>query len=208
MSRSSLLPWRDGALLDPTAGCYWRLGAQPVALIVSHTGMGWGAAIRIELDEAERLELQARMRRREIERTDAMRTEIVLLAASGMSNLAIARPTVATWRKRFATSRLDGLLDEPRPCAPRKIGDAKIAEVVTTTPETMPAAPNALENAVDGQGVGCVDLDGAPHLVGVLAAAASQRNLQALDRSPVRRKGSRHRWSLPQPTRSRADVVR
>jgi transposase len=47
---------------------------------------------------------------------------------------------VATWRKRFATSRLDGLLDEPRPGAPRKIGDEKIAEVVTATLETMPAA--------------------------------------------------------------------
>ena len=47
---------------------------------------------------------------------------------------------MATWRKRFAAKRLDGLADEPRPGAPRKIGDEKIAEVVTTTLETMPAA--------------------------------------------------------------------
>ena len=75
-----------------------------------------------------------------------MRAEIVLLAADGMTNLAIAerwgitRVTVATWRGRFAAGRLDGLVDEPRPGAPRKIGDEKIAEVVTTTLETMPAA--------------------------------------------------------------------
>lgn len=75
-----------------------------------------------------------------------MRAEIVLLAADGTTNLAIAeqlgvtRVTVATWRKRFAAKRLDGLADEPRPGAPRKIGDEKIAEVVTTTLETMPAA--------------------------------------------------------------------
>ena len=75
-----------------------------------------------------------------------MRAEIVLLAADGMTNLAIAerlgitRVTVATWRGRFAAGRLDGLVDEPRPGAPRKIGDDKIAEVVTTTLETMPAA--------------------------------------------------------------------
>jgi transposase len=107
--------------------------------------MGWGAAVRIELKDAERSELQARARRRKIARADAMRAEIVLLAADGMTNLAIAerlgitRVTVAMWRRRFAAKRLDGLVDEPRPGAPRKIGDEKIAEVVTTTLETMPA---------------------------------------------------------------------
>ena len=108
--------------------------------------MAWGAAVRIELSDAERSELRARARRRKIARADAMRAEIVLLAADGMTNLAIAerlgitRVTVATWRGRFAAGRLDGLVDEPRPGAPRKIGDDKIAEVVTTTLETMPAA--------------------------------------------------------------------
>ena len=108
--------------------------------------MAWRSAVWIELDEAERRELEARTRRRKISRADAMRAEIVLLAADGATNLAIAeqlgvtRLTVATWRKRFAAKRLDGLADEPRPGAPRKIGDEKIAEVVTTTLETMPAA--------------------------------------------------------------------
>jgi transposase len=108
--------------------------------------MGWGAAVRIDLTDAERSELQARARRRKIARADAMRAEIVLLAADGMTNLAIAerlgitRVTVAMWRKRFAAKRLDGLVDAPRPGAPRQIGDEKIAEVVTTTLETMPAA--------------------------------------------------------------------
>jgi transposase len=108
--------------------------------------MAWRSAVRIELDEAERCELEARTRRRKISRADAMRAEIVLLAADGTTNLAIAeqlgvtRVTVATWRKRFAAKRLEGLADEPRPGAPRKIGDEKIAEVVTTTLERMPAA--------------------------------------------------------------------
>ncbi len=67
-------------------------------------------AVRIEVTEAERGELLSRLRRRKIARADAMRAEIVLLAAAGMSNLAIARRltttrvTVATWRKRFASS--------------------------------------------------------------------------------------------------------
>jgi transposase len=45
---------------------------------------------------------------------------------------------VATWRKRFAAHRLDGLADEARPGAPRRIGDEKIAEVVTATLESRP----------------------------------------------------------------------
>src|SRR5205807_5950003 len=108
--------------------------------------MAWRSAVGIELDEAERCELEARTRRRKISRADAMRAGIVLLAADGATNLAIAeqlgvtRLTVATWRQRFAAKRLDGLADEPRPGAPRRIGDEKIAEVVTTTLETMPAA--------------------------------------------------------------------
>ena len=103
-------------------------------------------AVPIELDEAERVELTARSRRRKSLRADAQRAQIVLLAAEGLSNLAIARQlgitrvTVALWRQRFASRGLEGLADEPRPGAPRRIGDEKITEVVTATLETMPAA--------------------------------------------------------------------
>jgi transposase len=103
-------------------------------------------AVFVGLTSAERTELEALTRRRKSSRADAMRAEIVLLAAAGMSNLAIAgqlgitRVTVTTWRGRFAAKRLAGLVDEPRPGAPRKIGDDKITEVVTTTLETMPTA--------------------------------------------------------------------
>jgi transposase len=106
--------------------------------------MGWSAAVEIALDAAERGELERRARRRKTSRGDAVRAEIVLLAAAGMTNVAIAerlgvsRLTVATWRNRFAAHRLDGLADEARPGAPRKIGDEKIAEVVTATLESRP----------------------------------------------------------------------
>ena len=101
-------------------------------------------AVRIELSDAERAELTARLRRRKVARGDAMRAEIVLLAADGHSSLAVAerlgitRVTVALWRNRFAEKRLDGLLDEPRPGAPRTVTDARITEVVTATLETLP----------------------------------------------------------------------
>jgi transposase len=108
--------------------------------------MAGRAAVRIELGDAERAELEARARRRKISRADSMRAEIVLLAATGLPNLVIARKlgitrvTVKTARQRFAAKRLDGLVDEPRPGAPRKIGDEKITEIVTATLEKMPTA--------------------------------------------------------------------
>lgn len=106
--------------------------------------MAWVAAVSIKLSEAERHELEVRSRRRKIARADAMRSEIILCAADGLTNIVIAerlgvsRLTVATWRKRFAAKGLAGLSDEPRPGTPRPIGDDKIAEVVTKTLETMP----------------------------------------------------------------------
>ena len=42
-------------------------------------------------------------------------------------------------RRRFAAKRFDSLDDEPRCGAPRKVGDDKIADVVTQTLETMPS---------------------------------------------------------------------
>ncbi len=73
-----------------------------------------------------------------------MRARIVLQCAEGLANdkvaqkLRVTRPTVGKWRERFCTSRLEGLLDEPRPGAPRSITDAQVEEVVTRTLESMP----------------------------------------------------------------------
>jgi transposase len=107
--------------------------------------MARGPAVKIVLSDSERSELELRVRRRKIARADAVRAQIVMLAADGMNNCAIAgelgvsRLTAGLWRKRFAKRRFDGLDDEPRCGAPRKIGDEKIEEVVTKTLETMPS---------------------------------------------------------------------
>jgi transposase len=107
--------------------------------------MARGAAVKIVLSDEERVTLESWTRRRKIARAEAVRAEIVLLASEGLSNCAIAdelsisRLTAGLWRRRFARDRLDGLCDEPRPGAPRKIGDDKIADVVTKTLETTPS---------------------------------------------------------------------
>jgi transposase len=75
----------------------------------------------------------------------ARRARIVLAAAAGLENKAICvevgadANTVSKWRRRFAAGRLDGLLDEPRPGTPRKIGDDEIAETIRLTLEARPS---------------------------------------------------------------------
>ena len=46
--------------------------------------------------------------------------------------------TVGKRCKRLGDHRIDGLMDEPRPGAPRQIGDDEVAEVVRRTLETTP----------------------------------------------------------------------
>src|ERR1700723_2559322 len=76
----------------------------------------------------------------------AQRSRIVLECAAGQANTVVARKlglthqTVGKWRQRFVARRLDGLLDEPRPGAPRQVGDAQIERVVRLTLESTPAA--------------------------------------------------------------------
>jgi transposase len=68
----------------------------------------------------------------------------VLACSEGLSNGAAAKKlhitgaTVCKWRERFRVNRLEGLLDEARPGAPRSITDVQVEKVVTQTLESMP----------------------------------------------------------------------
>jgi hypothetical protein len=56
----------------------------------------------------------------------------------GGAELRLTKQTVGKWRSRFVTGRLEGLLDELRPGAPRTVTDAAVECVVTLTLETTP----------------------------------------------------------------------
>ena len=99
---------------------------------------------RVIVSPSERTTLQQWMRRRTTAQGLAQRARIVLASAAGRTDIEIARElrltrqTVSRWRRRFQQKRLDGLVDEPRPGAPRRITDAMVERVIADTLETTP----------------------------------------------------------------------
>ena len=102
-------------------------------------------AYLLALNDSDRAVLETWARRRKTAQALCLRARIVLACAepeatnSGVARaLGVSRPTVQTWRQRFAQHGPDGLLDEPRPGAPRRITDADVERVITLTLEAEP----------------------------------------------------------------------
>ncbi len=100
--------------------------------------------VTIVLSAEERETLERWARRPSTAQALALRSRIVLGAAAGQTNTEIGAAlgchpvTAGKWRRRFAQRRLDGLSDEPRPGAPRTIGDEQVEAVIVKTLEQQP----------------------------------------------------------------------
>jgi transposase len=98
----------------------------------------------IVLSASEKSELLARARSGRTEHRDRVRARIVLAAAAGASNAAIAAElglcvdTARRWRRQFLTERLEGLVDRPRSGRPRRFTAVQVAEL-TALACTLPA---------------------------------------------------------------------
>ena len=99
---------------------------------------------QVELDTGAREELLRWTRRSTTAQALALRARIVLACAEGGDDSAIARrlginrATVGKWRRRFLRRGTDGLLDEPRPGAPRTVSDGEVEQIVVRTLESKP----------------------------------------------------------------------
>lgn len=96
----------------------------------------------------ERNKLVAISRHRATPQSVVLRLKIVLGAAEGMPNKALARqlsttlPTVLLWRRRYKEAGLSGILqDQLRSGRPKRISEEKEAAIVEATIKTKP--PNA-----------------------------------------------------------------
>lgn len=98
----------------------------------------------IVLSPTARAELEGLQRSRTAPHPLVRRARVILLAADGHYNTAIAECVglsarmVGYWRRRFLSQGLMGLYDEPRPGAPRSISDAQIAALIRRTLKTKP----------------------------------------------------------------------
>jgi putative transposase len=98
----------------------------------------------VVLSEEEREQLNGIANSRSLPHGLVRRAHIVLLAADGLANGAIAERValspqmVCKWRKRYLRQGLPGLHDELRPGRPRTISDEKVAMLVRKTIETKP----------------------------------------------------------------------
>ena len=103
-------------------------------------------AATVVLHAEDRLLLEGWAQRRKTAQALALRARIVLKAAAGVSatetasQMQLHLQTVGKWRRRYAEMGPDGLLDEPRPGAPRKLSDAAIEQVIVRTLESKPEA--------------------------------------------------------------------
>src|SRR3984957_15698281 len=93
-------------------------------------------------EEEERL--QSLAHRARSQSALARRARVVLACAEGLASKSVARKLrcsmgmVGKWRARFLKQRLEGLYDEPRPGAPRKVSDEQVERVVIQTLQSTP----------------------------------------------------------------------
>src|SRR5215831_14330193 len=136
---------------------------------------------KIELSAKVAGILEGYTQRRKTAQALALRARIVLGCAAGLSNKAVAAhervtpQTVGKWRRRFVERGLDGLLDEPRPGVPRKIGDGKVESVILQTLESRPLGAT-LEHAQHGPTLWHLDVE--RDLACLRAAAAPPGDFQ------------------------------
>jgi transposase len=105
----------------------------------------WEPAEKLVIDVEDRRLLETWTRAHNAPQSVAMRCHVVLLAADGLANNAIAttlgisRPTVLLWRERFAAGGPQALVNEaPGRGRRRSITAAKVQRIVTATTQTTP----------------------------------------------------------------------
>ena len=101
-------------------------------------------AVVLELSDADERALRERARAKSLPAREIERARIVLLASEGIPAREIARrvgcsrPTVVLWRARFARAGLDGLADEPRAGAPKRLPAGIEERIVAKTLKPPP----------------------------------------------------------------------
>lgn len=96
------------------------------------------------LSEEERERLESLSHRARSQPALARRARVILACSEGLDNKSVGKKLrcslgmVGKWRSRFLKTRMEGLYDEPRPGAPRKVTDDHVEQIIIQTLETTP----------------------------------------------------------------------
>src|SRR5215203_5238005 len=103
-------------------------------------------AVTIKLSAEQRQQLEKQARARSVSVRLAQRSKMILLAASGLSDvkigaeLGVKRQTVARWRSRFNRLGLTGIeKDAPRPGRKPQISAKRVKQIVRMTTQEKPS---------------------------------------------------------------------
>ena len=122
----------------------------------------WSAAEPLKITQSQRVQLEGWITSPTSQQRVVLRSRIVLSAAAGKANHAIAkevevsRPTVLLWRERFAEEGPEGLLrDRPRGSGKPALTQEKVQAVIEATLLTKPKAAThwSVRSMAQAQGI-------------------------------------------------------
>src|SRR5487761_64930 len=137
----------------------------------------------LALSAEEQAQLSGLAASRSLPHALVARAKLVLWAAQGESNSAIAQrlgwsmPTVGKWRRRFVEQRVAGLHDELRCGRPRSYDDEQVAALINRVLSSQPKNATHWSVGAGAGGKRRLQEHGGPLLRAVQFAAASEQEL-------------------------------
>ena len=152
----------------------------------------------VKLSEEEHEVLNSYARSRSLPHALARRAKIVVMAADGLSNSAIARkldvsnPTVTNWCRRYIANGVAGLYDLPPGHRRRTYDDDEVARLIQKALTEQPEGRDPLEHPFVCTRDRALEEYRSSVFHAVWDPAPSQPHVQTFDRSILRRKGARY----------------
>ncbi len=157
---------------------------------------------RLTLDEETRELLLGLSKSTTLPHRVVLRAKMILASAEGLTNTDTGRrvgaspQAVGKWRRRFLENGLSGLDDELRPGRPRSYDDDKVAGLLNRALQEKPQGSTHWSARTLGKAEWGFPQHGAALAPAVRSQAASDEDMQAVQRPFLDRESARYRWTI------------